>query len=158
VRDVYGVVRDRTLDADVGFATNQVLPEPTVVGLDLPDPLDAVADFNIAQVREALQYDIDAVYCGDDWGQQSGLLMGRPLWDAFIRPRVARMYAAAHDAGTFVMNHSCGDVDALVPAYPGRLALLGGLSTQKTLPYGTPDDVRRESRPRVGLKSRGACT
>ena len=39
--------------------------------------LDLLADFNIAQVNEALKYDIDAVYFGDDWGQQHGLLMSR---------------------------------------------------------------------------------
>jgi uroporphyrinogen decarboxylase len=232
VRDAFGVVWDRTLDADIGFPTNLVLPEPTMAGLELPDPLDprfyrgwealaagrgdrftvfsasfslyerawslrgienllldfydhpafvhdlldALADWNIAQVHEALRHGIDAVYYGDDWGQQIGLQMGRRLWDAFIRPPVARMYAAAHEAGKFVMNHSCGDVDelfddlitlgldctnpfqpevmdvdALVPAYRGRLAFLGGLSTQKTLPYGTPDDVRRDSRHLLDL-------
>ena len=35
-----------------------------------------IADYNIAQVRKALTYDIDAVYYGDDWGQQFGLIMG----------------------------------------------------------------------------------
>ena len=32
--------------------------------------LESIADYNIAQIREALKYDIDAVYFGDDWGQQ----------------------------------------------------------------------------------------
>ena len=44
------------------------------------DLFDAIADYNIAQVREALKYDIDAVYFGDDWGQQRGLQMGYELW------------------------------------------------------------------------------
>lgn len=38
------------------------------------------------------------------------------------------------------------DVYSLVPRYRGRLAFHGGLSTQRTLPYGTPDDVRAETR------------
>jgi len=33
--------------------------------------LDAIADYNIAQVQKAVKYDIDAVYFGDDWGQVS---------------------------------------------------------------------------------------
>ena len=37
------------------------------------------------------------------------------------------------------------DVDALIPRYRGRLAFQGGLSTQRTLPYGSVDDVRRET-------------
>jgi len=236
VRDVFGVVWDRTLDKDIGFPANVMLPEPTLEGLDLPDPLDprfykdwdalaaapverfrvfsasfslyerawslrgienlmmdfydhpafvrelleALADFNIAQVQEALRYDIDAVYFGDDWGQQHGLLMGRRIWDEFIRPPVARMYRAVHDAGKFVMNHSCGDVDELfddlielgldctnpfqpevmdvdelLPRYRGRLAFLGGLSTQRTLPYGSVDDVRAESEHLLSLGSHG---
>jgi uroporphyrinogen decarboxylase len=45
--------------------------------------LRTIADYNIAQVRQALKYDIDAVYFGDDWGQQTGLQMGNTL--LFIR-------------------------------------------------------------------------
>ena len=47
--------------------------------------LDRIADYNIAQVREALKYDIDAVYFGDDWGQQHGLQMG-PRTVAGVHP------------------------------------------------------------------------
>ncbi|MHC4315610.1 MAG: hypothetical protein ACYSW3_24460 [Planctomycetota bacterium] len=36
------------------------------------DLLRSIADYNIAQVNQALKYDIDAVYFGDDWGQQTG--------------------------------------------------------------------------------------
>jgi len=46
-------------------------------------------------------------------------------------------------------------VDALVPRYRGRLAFFGGLSTQKTLPYGTPDDVRAATRHLIELGSDG---
>ena len=38
------------------------------------------------------------------------------------------------------------DVHALLNEYRGRLCFYGGISTQRTLPYGTPDDVRRECR------------
>jgi uroporphyrinogen decarboxylase len=141
---------------------------------------DALADFNIAQLREALKYDIDAVWFGDDWGQQHGLQIGRPHWDTFIRPRIARMYQAAHDAGKFVMIHSCGavselfddlialgvdcfnpfqpevmDVDDVMRRYRGRLSFFGGLSTQRTLPFGSVDDVRREAVHLLGLGREG---
>ena len=141
---------------------------------DNPDFLhslfDAIADYNIAQVREALNYDIDAIYFGDDWGQQQGLQMGRELWQEFIQPSLKRMYGVVRDAGKFVMIHSCGDVDelfdelisiglnsfnpfqpevmdvaSLLKQYRGRLSFHGGLSTQRTLPYGTAEDVTAES-------------
>jgi len=69
-----------------------------------------------------------------------------------------------------VLIHSCGDVDelfddlinmglncfnpfqpevmdvfSLLTRYRGRLAFHGGLSTQRTLPYGSVDDVMRET-------------
>jgi uroporphyrinogen decarboxylase len=64
-------------------------------------------------VNKALKYDIDAVYFGDDWGQQHGLQMGPRLWHEFIYPVLGRMYRAVHDGGRYVFIHSCGDVDEL---------------------------------------------
>jgi uroporphyrinogen decarboxylase len=132
--------------------------------------LAAIADYNIAQVREALKYDIDAVHFGDDWGQQHGLQMGTKLWHEFIYPELRRMYGVVRAAGKYVSIHSCGDVDelfddligiglncfnpfqpevmdtaALLKNYRGRLAFHGGLSTQRVLPFGTVEDVRDES-------------
>jgi len=134
------------------------------------DLFNAIADYNVAQVEKALTYDIDAVYFGDDWGQQRGLQMGPRLWRTFIYPVLQRMYAAVRAAGKYVFIHSCGDVDelfddliaiglncfnpfqpevmdvfALLKQYRGRLAFHGGLSTQRTLPFGSVDDVRRET-------------
>ena len=58
--------------------------------------LNVIADYNIAQLNEALKYDIDAVYFGDDWGQQHGLQMGPKLWHEFVYPVLKRMYSAVH--------------------------------------------------------------
>ena len=142
--------------------------------------LAAIADHQIAQVRRALEYEIDAVYFGDDWGQQHGLLMGPALWREFLLPQLARMYGAVKEAGRFVFIHSCGDVDelfdeliaigldcfnpfqpevmdtaALLSRYRGRLSFFGGLSTQRTLPYGSPEEVRAESRRLLELGAAG---
>jgi len=144
------------------------------------DLLNAIADYNIAQVQKALAYDIDAVYFGDDWGQQRGLQMGYRLWKKLIYPVLERMYAVVHAAGKYVFIHSCGDVDelfedliaigvncfnpfqpevmdvlALLQRYRGRLVFHGGLSTQKTLPHGTVADVSRESERLLRLGSQG---
>ncbi len=142
--------------------------------------LRRIADWNITLVREAVKHDIDAVYFGDDWGSQKGVLMGPGLWREFVLPELARMYAAVHDGGKYVVIHSCGDVDelfddlvgiglnlfnpfqpevmdvdALLPAYRGRLALHGGLSTQQALPYGSADDVRAETEHLLSLGAEG---
>jgi len=236
VRDVFGVVWDRSIDKDIGNVENPQLVEPTLDGYTFPDPhasrffadipekianspdrfrifnigfslyerawtlrgmenlmmdfidrpefvhhlLHTIADYNIAQVEKALEYDIDAVYFGDDWGQQHGLQMGPSLWHEFIHPELKRMYGVVRDSGKDVFIHSCGDVDELfddligigvncfnpfqpevinVPdlmvRYRGRLTFHGGLSTQRTLPYGTVEDVRAETRRLIGLGKPG---
>ena len=140
----------------------------------------SIADYNIAQVEKALTYDIDAIYFGDDWGQQHGLIMGPELWYEFIYPELKRMYKVVKDAGKYVMIHSCGDVDelfdslitigldcfnpfqpevmdtySLMNQYKGKLSFHGGLSTQQTLPYGSVEDVRRETRKLIALGMSG---
>ncbi len=130
--------------------------------------LRRIADYNIAQITEARKYDIDAVYFGDDWGQQTGLQMGPRMWAEFIRPQLKRMYSVVWEADKYVTIHSCGKVDELfddlielglncfnpfqpevmdvfdlMKRYKGRLAFHGGLSTQQTLPYGSVEDVKK---------------
>ena len=142
--------------------------------------LTAITDYNIAQVQKALEYDIDAIYFGDDWGQQFGLQMGPAYWHKFIYPCLKRMYAAVRDAGKKVLIHSCGDVDELfddlvaiglncfnpfqpevmdveklLPQYRGRLSFHGGLSTQKTLPFGSVEDVIAETQKLLTLGAAG---
>ena len=101
---------------------------------------------------------------------QRGLQMGPVMWRKFIYPVLKRMYSVVREAGKYVMIHSCGDVDelfddlieigvdcfnpfqpevmdvtSLIHQYRGRLAFHGGLSTQRTLPYGSSNDVRKET-------------
>jgi uroporphyrinogen decarboxylase len=236
VRDVFGVVWDRSLDKDIGNVEGEVLPRPTLKGYQFPDPLDerffadiperiqkysdrfrvfqigfslyerawtlrgmstllmdfydhpdfvedlfnAIADYNISQIKKALSYEIDAVYFGDDWGQQRGLQMGPVLWRRFIRPALRRMVTVVRDANKFVFIHSCGDVDELfddlievgvncfnpfqpevmdianlMERYKGKLAFHGGLSTQKILPYGSVEEVRRETMKLLEMGRKG---
>ncbi len=143
--------------------------------------LETIADYNIAQIREALKYEIDAVYFGDDWGQQRGLQMGPRLWRQFIYPVLKRMYSVVRDSGKLVFIHSCGDVDevfddligiglncfnpfqpevmdveVLMERYRGRLTFHGGLSTQRTLPFGRVEDVRAETQRLLKMGAHGS--
>jgi uroporphyrinogen decarboxylase len=141
----------------------------------------SIADYNISQLKEAVKYDIDAVYFGDDWGQQNGLIMGYETWKEFIYPQLKRMYSAVHDEGKYVFIHSCGDVDelfddlinigvncfnpfqpevmdvhCLLEKYRGKLTFHGGLSIQKTLPFGTIEEVRSETEKLIKAGSEGS--
>ncbi|MGL6193308.1 MAG: uroporphyrinogen decarboxylase family protein [Thermoguttaceae bacterium] len=146
------------------------------------DLFNAIAEYNIAQIREACKYEIDAIYFGDDWGQQTGLIMGAKLWRKMIAPYLKKMYDFVRkDCGKYLFIHSCGKVDSLfddlvdlglncfnpfqpevmdvwslIPQYRGRLTFHGGLSTQKVLPFGTVDEVRETSRRLLSLGKEGS--
>jgi uroporphyrinogen decarboxylase len=142
--------------------------------------LDALVRFDLGIVEEVVKYDIDAVLFGDDWGQQSGLLFGARLWRRFIKPRLALLYGAVRRAGKAVMIHCCGKVQELFPElielgldvfnpfqpevmnpvamkqqFGDRLTFYGGMSIQKVLPFGTPQEVRDEARRLVDHVGRG---
>ncbi|NOZ63651.1 MAG: hypothetical protein GXO71_01670 [Caldiserica bacterium] len=133
--------------------------------------LDRILDFNLRIIENACSFDIDAMMFGDDWGQQTGLIMGPELWREFIKPRITEMYRLVKSKGKFVFIHSCGKVDEIFPdliecgldvfnpfqpevmnvfemkkKYGSSLTFFGGISTQKTLPYGTVEQVKEETR------------
>ncbi len=132
---------------------------------------DRILEFDLAVVRRALTFPIHGVRFGDDWGQQHGLIMGPELWRKYIKPRVKRLYGTVRDAGRKVFIHCCGKVDEILPdlvecgvdvfnpfqpevmdvqemkrRYGRHLTFFGGISTQKTLPYGTVAQVKDEVR------------
>jgi len=132
-------------------------------------------DFNRA-LFEAADGGIDLFMMGDDFGMQNGLLVSVDTWREMLKPNFKRFIDLSHDFGIPVMHHTCGSVRALMDdfagcgldilqslqpeaadmdfaamkrAFAGRMAFQGGISIQKTLPYGTPDDVRAEVRERM---------
>lgn len=136
---------------------------------ELEELYDKICDYFIRLVDIALEYDIDGVYFGDDWGQQKGLIMGSSHWRRFIKPRMARLYARVKAKGKYIVQHSCGDCHEIFPdlieigldcyqtfqpevydivkmkaLYGDKLAFWGGISTQQCLPNATPEEVREE--------------
>jgi uroporphyrinogen decarboxylase len=116
---------------------------------------------------------------GDDWGQQTGLIMGPRLWRRFIKPRVQAMYARVKATGRYVMQHSCGAVQELFPdlidmgldifntfqpevmdvafckrEYGGYLTFYGGISTQQVLPRVSPAELVTEIHRMIDLVGR----
>jgi uroporphyrinogen decarboxylase len=119
---------------------------------------------------------IDICFTGDDYGVQHGPMISMKMFDNYVRPYLQRMYNVGKKHGKPVMHHSCGSVAAFIPAfvemglkilepiqagaagmdprdlarkYGGKLCFHGSIDTQSTLPFGTPEDVRREVCERV---------
>lgn len=136
--------------------------------------MDRVTTFYIEHFRRILsaaQGKIDLVFTADDIGGQNGLLMSLEMWEQFIKPYHVRLNAAIHEHGAKVIYHTDGGVmdavaglidmgidvlqalqfDAagmdpvkLKASFGDRLCFEGGVSVQKTLPFGTPDQVRED--------------
>ena len=139
-----------------------------------------VLEHNLAILDVALRYDIDGVYFGDDYGQQTGMIMGPPLWRRFIKPGLAAMFAKVKEAGKIVALHSCGDISEIYGdlieigldvhqtfqpeiydigkikrEYGKRLSFWGGISTQHMLPFLSPTELIAATRELVELMSVG---
>ena len=132
---------------------------------------DKLMQLELDALDKVLHLPLDCIQFGDDFGAQKGLIMGTDYWREFLKPRLAKMYGKARDAGKVVGIHSCGDntpimddlieigVQILNPFQPEamdafemkrlygkKITFNGGIGTQVTLPYGTPEEVRQEIR------------
>jgi len=140
-----------------------------------------IIEKNLVMLDNFLAFpEIDGVLLGSDWGSQLDVLMSPELWHDLIAPGEKEEYDLVHSYGKDVWVHSCGNIERLIPSlvamgldvlnpvqpecmdlarlkerFGGRLAFWGGISTQQTLPYGTPDEVRREARRVRDLMARG---
>ncbi len=119
---------------------------------------------------------VDIVLVGDDIAGQTAMLTSLPTWREFLKNRLASTIAAVKTAnpGTFFCYHSDGNVEAVVPElieigvdilnpvqpecvdpaalkrlYGDRLCFWGTVSVQRTMSFGTPEQVRSEVGKRV---------
>lgn len=131
--------------------------------------LDRINEWNLRMIDNICAFNVDAIRFGDDWGHQRGLIMGPNLWREFIKPHIRVLFQRVKGHGKYMFLHSCGETDQLFgdliecgldvfnPFQPevmdvyrlkeefgDRLSFWGGISTQRTLPYGTVNQVKDE--------------
>jgi len=136
---------------------------------ELEELFERICNYFIVLVDIALEYDLDGIYFGDDWGQQRGLIMGKANWQKFIKPRMAKLYARVKSKGKYVIQHSCGDCHEILgdlieigldcyqtfqpeiyniaevkQKYGKQLCFWGGVSTQQALPRMKPKELQEE--------------
>jgi len=119
---------------------------------------------------------IDVFYMGSDFGTQKSLFISIDMFRRFFKPNFTRLAKHAKKHGLKVMMHSCGSIfdlisefidcgidivdpvqvsadnmspESLAAAYKKKIVFHGGISTQKTLPFGTPVDIRNEVRSAI---------
>jgi uroporphyrinogen decarboxylase len=144
--------------------------------------LDRFTELTLAIIDALADVPADAVMMGDDWGNQRGVMIGPDRWRRLTKPRYARIYDAIHAQGKIAITHCCGsfgdilgdiveigldviescqpeaarnDPYRLKAAWGDRIAFWGGLGSQSTIPFGTPDELRAEIRRLRTEMSRG---
>jgi uroporphyrinogen decarboxylase len=132
--------------------------------------------------REFARAGADIIITGDDIAGQKGLLMNLGTWREYLKPRLAATVRAAKEASpaASVFYHCDGNVEAAIPdlietgidilnpvqpecmdpaaikrRFGDRLSFWGTVSVQRTMPFGTPEEVRREVRARIQDVGRG---
>ncbi len=89
---------------------------------DAPEQVDAilkhVVDFYAKSSRRIFDEaanEIDIFFIGNDFGSQTGPLMGVELFHRFMLPHLQRLINMGHDYGLLVQLHCCGGVEPLIP-------------------------------------------
>jgi uroporphyrinogen decarboxylase len=125
---------------------------------------------------------MDLVWVGEDLGTQQSLLISPRLFRRFLKPRLSAMIELVHSFGLRVFHHDDGAIRPLIPDLieigidilnpiqwrcPGmdreslardfgsRLVFHGAVDNQHTLPFGSPEDVRREVEENIRIFARG---
>jgi uroporphyrinogen decarboxylase len=124
---------------------------------------------------------IDFLWFGDDFSTQRDMMISPEMWRKFLKPVYLRIFRLIKSYGVMVWFHSCGtfpqvlgdlvdggmDVWETVQAhlqgnepenlkerYGSEITFFGAISCQRTLPFGTPEDVRAEVRERFRVLGR----
>jgi uroporphyrinogen decarboxylase len=125
----------------------------------------------LERILKAAKGKIDIVLTGDDFGSQNGLLISPDMWRNFIEPGFAQYISLIRKHGARAMHHTCGSVVKIIPELIGcgldvlqsiqpeavnmsladlkakfgeKLCFHGGISIQKTMPFGSAGEIRQE--------------
>ncbi|MHB1462632.1 MAG: uroporphyrinogen decarboxylase family protein [Armatimonadota bacterium] len=113
----------------------------------------------------------DGVFVSDDLGTQNSTFFSPKVFKEFFEPYYAKMIGKAHELGMHFWLHTCGCVTPFMPEFikigldvihpiqkytmdereiaekfGSQITILAGMDVQQTIPWGSPDDVRREVR------------
>jgi len=127
---------------------------------------------------------VDAIWAGDDFGAQNGMLISPRMWRRFFKDRYREVYAElkAVNPEVVICQHCDGAVAPILgdwidvglevfnpvqPNVPGhepedlkskfgeRIAFWGAIDQQKLLPFGTPEEIEADVKAKIKVLGRG---
>jgi len=132
--------------------------------------LEKICNNNVGFARTAAKAGCDYIACGDDVANQNTMMFHPDLWREVMKPRWARVFAAAKaekpdiqvwyhsdgditdilddliEIGVTILNPvqpECMDPVAIRKRYGRSLAFDGCIGTQTTFPFGSVEDMHR---------------
>ena len=142
--------------------------------------LEGIKQYVIRTLERLVRHKPDGVFLSDDYGTQTGLIIGPQHWRRLVKPHLREIYHAAKRRNLVVMHHSCGHVTEIVPdlieigldilhpiqpetmdifslkrEFGADLTFCGGIGTQHLLPKGTPSEIRDAVRRTLDVMARG---
>lgn len=144
--------------------------------------LDKLTAIRIGMATRYAQAGADVLMLGDDVATQIDMMISPQLWRETLKPRLARVIAAAKAAkpDILIFYHGDGNMARIVPElieigvevlnpvqpecmdpfemkdlYGDRLAFWGCVGTQTTLPFGTPESIRATCRDLISRVGAG---
>lgn len=132
----------------------------------------ALTDFYKVTIRRGKEeLGLDGIWTSDDIGTQTGPFFSPAVFREFFKPYYKELIDYTHELGMHFWLHTCGNVEMMIPDYidmgldvlhpiqkytmdereivqkfGGKICFWAGFDVQQIIPYGTPEDVRREVR------------
>lgn len=141
--------------------------------------LEKITNYKIGVAKNFVKMKLDTGHVGDDLGTQTGPFVPPTVFKELLLPQYKRLFKVYKDAGWLMSMHSCGCItkflpelieaglDVLEPVQPcmdlpfikkeygKHLTFWGGIDTQRLLPFGTPEQVRKEVGETIRLLGKG---
>jgi hypothetical protein len=133
--------------------------------------IDILVDMNLYAIERYAGLGVDGYLFPDDWGLQNRLMISPDSWREIWKPRYAKIYKAAHEAGMQTYLHSCGyivdilddlieigldviqmdqqenmGIELLGEKFGGRITFYCPVDIQNTMVKGSLDDIRQYCR------------
>jgi uroporphyrinogen decarboxylase len=138
--------------------------------------LDKLKEKKLAIALAAAKAGVDYIITGDDVANQRSLMFSPALWRRFIKSRWAEIYHEVRRVKPDIQiwYHSDGNIEPIIPElidvgvtilnpvqpeclnplrlkkrFGRRIVIDGTIGTQTTMPFGSPDEVRRVVTERI---------
>jgi len=155
--------------------------EPQLVDLIIQQVVDYYAEVS-RRIFDAAADVIDIFFIGNDFGSQTGPLLGPELFKRFIIPHLKRLIDLGHSYRVKVQLHCCGGFAPLIPmlieagldglhaiqpscygmdlkelkaSFGDKILFNGAIDSHHVLIEGTPETVRAETREVLNIMAPG---